>query len=138
MDVRAFVGARVDFTRRSAVVAVGDFLAIAAFVVPGGIRHGFPPWLFPIRTIDTFVPFLVGWIVAALLGGLYTADALKNPRRILSWTVPAWILALLLGHAIRATPLFHGGTSPVFFLVTLGVGAPVGIAWRLLVGALTD
>ncbi len=134
MDPRSFLQSRVDPTIQSLLVAVGDLLAIASFVIPGSIRHGYPPMDFPLRTLDTFIPFLIGWILAALLGGLYTADALKNTRRILSWTVPAWILALLIGHALRATPLFHGGTSPTFFIVTLGVGASVGIGWRLIVG----
>lgn len=138
MDLRAWFAARVEPTWRSLLVAVGDVVAIAAFVIPGEIQHGFPPLEYPVRTLDTFAPFLLGWIVAALLGGLYTSDALKNSRRILSWTVPAWVFALLVGHGLRATPLFHGGTSPIFFLVTLAVGGSVGIAWRLVVGALTD
>ena len=137
MDLRAFLRARVEPTRRSLLVAAGDLIAIVAFVVPGEIRHGFPPLEFPLRTLDTFVPFLIGWVIAAVLGGLYTSDALKNPRRILSWTVPAWVFALVVGHALRASPLFHGGTSLSFFLVTLAVGGTVGIGWRLLVGYLT-
>jgi len=136
MDLRTYVAARVDPTPLSAGLAVGDVLAIGAFVVAGEIRHGTDPVANPLLVADTLAPFLLGWALAALLGGLYTTDALKNPRRVLSWTVPAWVLATLVGHGLRATELFHGGTTLGFIAVTLGLGGALVVGWRLLVAAL--
>lgn len=131
MKLPTVLAARIEFTRQSLLLGVGDLLAIAAFVIPGQLRHGFPPLQFPVRALDTFAPFLVGWLIAAVLGGLYTRDAIKNPRRVLSWTVPAWVLAMLIGHALRVA-VFHGGTEPTFFAITLAIGGGVGVCWRVV------
>lgn len=137
MNVPNFVAARVEFSLRSLVLAVGDLVAILAFVLPGMERHGFPPLQYPMRALETFAPFLLGWLFAAFLGGLYTGDAIKNPRRVLSWTVPAWILALLVGHALRVVA-FHGGTGSTFFAITLAIGGGLGVTWRVVASLVVD
>ena len=138
MSVRSLVGSRIDRSRLALGLAVGDLLAVGGFVVAGEIRHGRDPFRFPGIVAETLVLFLLGWAVAALLGGLYTRDAVKNPRRVLSWTVPAWILATLLVHGVMALVSFHGGTALSFVAVTLGIGGILVVGWRLVLSIVLD
>jgi len=124
---------RVDRTGLSALVALGDVLLLALFVAFGEVSHGFPPWEFPIRAVEAFVPFLIGWLLAALVGGLYTADAWKFPLRAVSWTTPAWLIAVLIAMAIRAMPFVRGGVQPPFVAVSIVVGLALLVPWRMVV-----
>lgn len=124
---------RFDTSPLTAVVAIGDLLLIGLFVTVGEIQHGTPPWEFPARTIVTFATFLIGWVVVAFVGGLYTRDAWQFPLRAVSWTTPAWIVAVLITMAIRATPLVHGGVQLTFVVVSMGVGLALLLPWRTLI-----
>lgn len=132
-EVAATVRRRVDPTPLTAVVAVGDVLLIALFVGIGEVSHGRPPWVYPVWMGTTLLPFLIGWAVTAFVGGLYTNDAWQFPLRAISWTIPAWICAVLIALAIRATPLFHGGAALSFALVATGVGLLLLVPWRTAV-----
>lgn len=131
MSVAQFVRTRVEFGRMAAGLAAGDVLAIAAFATLGAAHHGESVLSNPAHVGLVAVPFLLGWALAALLGGLYTPDAISTPRRVASWTVPAWIVATLVGQGLRATPLIPGGTAPAFVAVTLVVGGALVVGWRL-------
>jgi hypothetical protein len=132
-QLATMVRRRVDFGSTAAVVAVGDILAIALWVAVGEVSHGLPPWEYPLRMVTTMIPFLIGWAVAAFVGGLYTEDAWKFPIRAVSWTAPAWIVAVLIAQALRATPIFPGNAALTFALVSTGVGLAVLLPWRALV-----
>ena len=132
MAVQSLVRSRVDRSRLALGLALGDVLAITGFVVAGEVRHGRDPLASPGVAAETVLVFLAGWALAALLGGLYTRDALKNVRRVLSWTVPAWVFATLLIHGAIALVSFHGGTELAFVAVTLFVGGSIVVGWRLL------
>jgi hypothetical protein len=127
------VGRRIDTSPTTLAVAVGDAAAIGLFVVAGEYSHGFDPTVYPLRALDTFAPFFIGWLVVSLLGGLYTADAWRSPKRVVAWTVPAWIGAAAIAQLLRATPLFHGGAALTFFLVSAAVGATLLVGWRTVV-----
>lgn len=132
MGTSTYLQTRVDRRPLSGLLAVGDALALTAFVVAGTIQHGGQPLSDPGAVAGTLAPFLLAWGVVGLLGGLYTADAVRSPRAALGWTVPAWVVAVLLGHTLRATPVFEGGTSVPFVLVTLAIGGVLVVGWRLL------
>ena len=129
---------RVDPVGKTAIVAVGDVLLISLFVGIGEVQHGFPPWEYPGRMVGTLVPFLVGWFVAAFVGGLYTRDAWDFPIRAVSWTIPAWIAAVLIAMALRATPVFHGGAALTFGLVAMGIGTVLLVPWRVALSVLAS
>jgi len=135
MSTSTYLRSRVDLRPLAAALAVGDVLALTAFVVAGTVQHGEQPFSNPGIVAGALAPFLVAWVAVALVGGLYTADAVSTPRRALGWTVPAWVVAVLMGHALRATPVFRGGTTAAFVLVTLVVGGVLVVGWRLLVVA---
>jgi ethanolamine transporter EutH len=122
---------RVDPTPGMALVAVVDLALVGAFVVAGEISHNIDPVANPLYVLDTYTPFLLGWLLAALLGGLYSSDALATPRRALVWTGLAWIGAAIVAQALRATALFHGDAALTFFLVSVGVGLALLVPWRV-------
>lgn len=138
MSTATYLRTRIDPVPGTAGLAVGDVIAILAFVAAGVARHGGDPVGDPVRVLRAAAPFLVAWWLAAFLGGLYTRDAISSPRRALSWALPAWILATLLGHALRATGPVPGGTTPTFVLVTLAVGGALVVGWRVLAALVID
>lgn len=135
--------ARVDAStvRR---LAVGDAVAVLAFVVVGEYQHS--PFLFdPARLADlavqvawASVPFLLGWAVAGGLLGAYRADVLDSPVRLVGFTVGPWLVADLLGQALRATATFPGDASTVFFAITAVFGSLFLLAWRGVARYATD
>ncbi|MFW6018077.1 MAG: DUF3054 domain-containing protein [Halapricum sp.] len=136
MQVIDAIGRRVDRARLSGLVALGDIVLVGLFVVLGEISHGTPPWEFPVRTLEAFVPFLAGWVLAAFIGGLYTRDAWKSLRRAVSWTTPAWIMAVLIAMIIRSMPFVRGGVQPTFVAVSIAVGLVLLVSWRTLIAVL--
>lgn len=131
--VSGFVRRRIDTTSTTLTVAAGDVVAIGVFVVAGELSHGVDPLSQVGRTLDTAVPFLLGWGLLALIGGLYTADAWRSPKRAVAWTLPAWVGADVVAQALRATPAFHGNAAVPFFLVAAAVGGALLTGWRVVV-----
>lgn len=138
MSVATTLRTRVEPVPSMAGLAVGDAAAILAFVAAGVVQHGGNPVGDPFRVLAAAGPFLVAWWLVAFLAGLYTRDAIASPRRALSWSLPAWILATLLGHAIRASEPVRGGTTLEFVLVTLAIGGLFVVGWRTLAAVLVD
>jgi hypothetical protein len=132
MNTRTYLRSRVDARPLAAVLAVGDLVALTAFVVAGTIQHGERPFANPEVVVGALAPFLLAWALLSVVGGLYTADAVISVRRALSWTAPVWVFAVLLGQGLRATSLFPGGTSAPFVVVTLVVGGSLVVGWRVL------
>lgn len=113
---------RVDPSPATAVLAVGDLLAIAAFVVIGSVGAHGNSLADVAGLIETAVPFVVGWVLAAFLGSLYTADAYRSVIRAVSWTIPAWITAALIAQVLRALLPTPGSFSYVFLIVSIVAG----------------
>jgi uncharacterized membrane protein YoaK (UPF0700 family) len=128
--VAAIVRNRVEYSAATAVLALGDMVAIAAFVVIGsvGAHHGSLTNISGM--IETLVPFIVGWVLAAFLGSLYTEDARRSVLRAVSWTIPAWITAALIAQLLRWSPLLPDSFSGVFLLVSIGAGLALLAPWR--------
>lgn len=135
--------ARVDAStvRR---LAVGDAVAVLAFVVVGEYQHS--PFLFdPARLGDlavqvawASVPFLLGWAVAGGLLGAYRSDVLDSPARLATFTVGPWLVADVLGMALRSTAVVPGDASLVFLAVTAVFGSVFLLAWRAVPYALAE
>lgn len=121
---------RVDLTPPMAVLAVGDLLAVLVFVVVGEITHSVDPVAQFGRVLGTLTPFLIGFAVVALLGGLYTRDAIRSPKRAVSLIVPAWVGAVLIAQVLRATSMFPGSAAVTFALVSMAVGGLLLLVWR--------
>lgn len=132
MRLPSWLRSRVDRSRLAIGLAVGDVVAVGGFVVVGEVHHGRDPLVYPGVVAETLALFLAGWAVATLLGGLYTSDAVRDVRRALSWTIPAWVTATLLIHVAIAVLSFHGGTDWPFVVVTLGIGGVAVVGWRVL------
>lgn len=137
MDLTWSLRRRVEPSSLTALLAAGDLVAIGVFVVAGELSHGYSLVDDGGRFVGTLVPFLLGWIPVSILGNLYTPDAVANLRRALSWTVPAWAVAVIIAQALRATSVFHGDLAATFALVSFGVGGALIVAWRSLVTLVT-
>lgn len=127
MTGSSWLNQRLDLSRWTALLAVGDFLAIGAFVAAGQAHHASGNSL-----LSAMAPFLLGWFAVALIGGLYTHDVLLGPRRMLSWTIPAWVLGALIALGLRATDLFPGNVIGLFPLVAMGFGGLLVVGWRTI------
>lgn len=129
----AAIRPRIDRTPTTLLAAVGDVVAIGLFVLVGELSHGVDPLATPLLVLDTLAPFVVGWVLVALFGGLYTADAWRSPRRVVTRTFPAWLVADGVAQLLRATSLFHGSAAFTFYLVSAVVGGSFLVGWRLAV-----
>jgi hypothetical protein len=97
-------------------LAVGDLLAILGVLTIGMLQHG---TLIPGRAAGVYAPFLIGWGVAALLIGAYSAGAAESAKAAIPLGVRAWVLAALGGFGLRATAVFPGDLAIAFVLITL-------------------
>lgn len=113
------------------VVLLGDLLVLLAFVAVGVYSHGGYPWTLPVYTLETLAPFLVAWLPLAAVAGLYGRETLTDYRRTVALVVVVWIAVSLVGGAIRATSLFHGGAPPDFIAVNILFGTLFLLPWRL-------
>ena len=131
MSVSTGLANRVDPSPRTAVLAAGDLLAILTFVAVGEATHGYNPFVAVGRVAGTMAPFVIGWALVALVGGLYARGPTSLPRTALR-TFGLWIVAVAIAQALRATALFHGDAALAFALVSVGIGGALLVAWRLL------
>lgn len=113
-------------------LAAGDVLALTAFFTMGAHTHGLRPFSNPTVVLEGATPFLLTWGLAAVVAGLYTADAVGSVARAVTVTVPAWILAALAGQGLRGTEFFRGSVAWTFLVVTLVVGGGLVVGWRVL------
>lgn len=127
-----FLRTRIDPSPLMAGLAVGDVVAILAFVTVGEFSHAADPLGNPELVLTTAAPFLVGWLVVAVLGRLYTHAAVATARRAAIRAAPAWIVGSLLGQAIRATEPVPGDAPLTFVLVTMLFGGFAVVGWRVI------
>ena len=133
MNVTPSLRPRIEPSSTTALLAVGDLVAIGAFVVAGELSHGYHPIMDAGRVGGTLVPFLVGWAVVSVAGGLYTKTAIAGVRNAAVWTIPAWIVAVVIAQMLRATRVFHGDAALTFALVSVAIGGGLLVVWRVIV-----
>ena len=110
----------------------GDILVLASVFAAGTVHHSSIELLFsdPGYVFLTVIPFLLGWLIAGPLLGAYGPRAVASAHESVIVAVQAWVFGAVVASMIRATPLFSGGASVTFFLVTLGSGAAGLAIWR--------
>lgn len=109
---------------------VGDLAVVGFFLFLGVLHHGGNPVAEPLRSVDTFTPFLVGWLVSTYVFATYSKE--PSLRVELVWVVLSWILADSIALGLRSTSFFHGGAARGFIAVSLVGGGLFLVVWRLL------
>lgn len=115
------------------LVAVGDVGAIVLFVSFGLLTHGVHPLQFPWHTAVTSLPFVLGWLCFAPIGGLYRRRTMVSLRSTILRTTGVWTGAILVGGFLRSRSFLPGGTPPEFLLVVFVFGLGAVLPWRLVV-----
>lgn len=123
---RTYLGGRIVASRRYALLAVGDLLAVLLFAVLGELRHAGSV----ATVVETTVQFGVGWAVVAPLVGAYGPSALDGWRRAARLGAGAWTVATVVGVLVRYLTESGASLSPVFVVVTVGVGVIIFGIWR--------
>ncbi len=126
----------VDTSPRTLAAAIGDVALILLFIALGELQHGYGLLAQPGRVVGTALPFLIGWGVASVLVGVYAPQTYRSLRRSVVRTALAWVGAVLVGLALRATSIFHGDFAVTFMLVSLGVGLVLLVPWRAAISYL--
>lgn len=102
-------------------LAVGDLLAILGVLTIGMVQHGS---LFDQGGIDVahasgvYAPFVIGWLIGAVVIGAYSAGAGESAKAAIPLGLRAWVVAAVVGFALRAT-VFPGGLAPIFVAIAL-------------------
>ena len=103
----------------------GDLVVLAGVFVAGTVNHNGVGVLTaePLYVIGTVLPFLIGWALAGPLLGAYGQRAVASPH-------DSAVLGAVVAVLLRASPLFSGSASLIFFAITLGTGAAGLALWR--------
>ncbi len=112
-------------------IALGDLGLIAALVLLGRLHHGYALIAQPIATLETMLPFFIGWFVVSVLAGAYTSTALESRRRLARVTTVAWLGAANVGLILRSSDVFVGSSLWPFNLIMTGLGVVALVAWRV-------
>lgn len=121
---------RIDASPETLVLALGDFALISLFIILGELQHGYSLLTEIDRVVGTALPFFLGWALSSVLAGVYGAAVYRSVRSVVTRTILAWVGAVLIGQALRATSLFPGGFALAFVLVSLGIGLVLLVPWR--------
>lgn len=126
-------GGRVEASRRTLALAIGDAAMIALFVLLGELRHGGTL----AGGVETFVQFGIGWTLAALAAAVYGPDALRTPGRAVVQAVGTWVVAALIGQLVRLAMTPGGFVQFSFVAVSIGFGGAFLGAWRYVAARAT-
>lgn len=129
-DIVTSLKNRVNYPLETLVLALGDFALISVFIILGELQHGYNPLIEIDRVVGTALPFLIGWALTSVLTGVYMPAVYRSVRSVATRTTLAWVGAVLIGQALRATSLFPGGFALAFVLVSLGIGLALLVPWR--------
>jgi hypothetical protein len=89
-----------------------------------------------ITVMAVAAPFAVPWFILAGLLGLFRAETIARPWRMLFWTAIAWLSAGSVGLVTR-TLLLQRPLLPAFAEVALGINAAMLLGWHLIVSLVT-
>lgn len=112
-------------------LGVADVGLLTGMVLVGQLSHGVDPLTEPLVALETVVPFVIGWLVIALVAGIYSSKVSSSIGRAARVTTVTWVAAANVGLLLRASPLFEGGATWPFPLVMTGFGLLVLGSWRI-------
>ena len=122
-----YLGGRIVASRRYALLAAGDLVALLVFAGASAARHGGSA----LSMAQTVGEFGLGWLlVVAVLAGAYGARALDDVPHAALLGAGAWVGGAVVGAMIRAAVEPFASLAPVFVLVAAGVGAVIFGVWR--------
>lgn len=125
----SFISERVD--RAAAPLAVGDLLVILAVIAVGMHNHETLTGVVPL--LATAAPFLLGWVLASVPIGAYSAGAAESAKAAVPLAIRSWVPAAVVGIVIRGAVQSSFGVSLAIFLgVMLVTGAVALAVWRWL------
>lgn len=124
----------IDGRTWRAVLAAGDVLVLALFIVLGRISHGMA--VADVTLWTTVVPFAAAWLATSALVGASSARAFSKPGILVLRTTAAWAVACPLGVALRAV-ILQRPFSPIFAAIAFVLTWPLLIVWRYLYFRLT-
>lgn len=132
MDAASFLEERID--PGALPLAVGDIAFLLVFLTVGALEHNPADYLAenPLVWAGIVAPFLIGWIAVAPLVGAYSPGACESAKSSIPLAVRSWIVAAVIGMALRASPVFDGGFAVVFAIIMLVGGALFLGGWRYL------
>ena len=115
-------------------IAIGDLVALLAFLLVGTLQHSTLEQLQADPTIYLFAagPFVLGWIVCAPLVGAYSPGGGSAPNSSIPLAIRSWIPAVLVGLVVRVFAVPGRGAEITFAVIMLVGGAVVLAGWRLL------
>lgn len=118
-----------------AVLVGGDAAALVLFAVIGRINHG---GIIDIETLQTALPFLVGWFGTAPFLGGYGRDAQGSELGPAALTAAkCWAAAAPLGLVLRGLGKGYIPPTP-FIIVTLVSTATLLVGWRSILASKTQ
>lgn len=116
--------------RLLAVLIGGDVLALLAFAAIGRSSHGADSGFGAVGAVaGVALPFILGWLLAAPLLGLFRPEIVARPASVLQRVPLACVIAVPLGLGLRALFLQRG--IPISFaLVTAVTIVVIMLLWR--------
>lgn len=125
----SFISERVD--RAAAPLAVGDLLAILAVIAVGMTNHG--TLTGPVALLETAAPFLLGWALASVPIGAYSAGAAESAKAAVPLAIRSWVPAAVVGIVVRGALQSAFDLNLAIFLGVMLVTGGVALAvWRWL------
>lgn len=123
----SFLSKRVDGS--AAPLAVGDLVAILIVIAIGMSNHN--SLTGAVALLETAAPFLLGWVVASVPIGAYSAGAAESAKAAVPLAIRSWIPAAVIGVAIRGAvqSAFDQGLL-IFLLVMIVTGTVALGGWR--------
>jgi FlaA1/EpsC-like NDP-sugar epimerase len=118
--------------RFSWILVVGDLLVLLVFVAIGRSSHALSMADLT-AGLMTALPFVAGWFAVAPWLGLYNPNINRSMKQLLPRLAATWIIAVPLGHVLRALLLgrsIPAGIPFTFVLVSLGFIGVAMLLWR--------
>jgi hypothetical protein len=115
-------------------IAVGDTIALLAFLLAGTLQH----WTLEQLQLDPTIyllaagPFVLGWFLCAPLVGAYSPGGGSAPNSSIPLAIRSWVPATLVGLVVRVVAVPDRGFDPIFAGIMLVGGAVVLSAWRFI------
>ena len=128
-DRSSRAGAAPDLRRTGALVA-GDLIAFHIVTAIGLLSHGELTSFSALgEVVQIATPFAAGWFLIAPFLGAYKPEVVTAPRRVLTRSALAWLIALPIGLAIWSV-VRQKSVQPAFAVVTFITNLVVLLGWR--------